>query len=188
MVPINTTTASECQEHVMRIQETSMITDLPTVETTPVYTCQEPHPWEEITTEEIIFEEPTTEAEIVTYEEPSTEYITEEPTEETIVADAEVVTGYVVPFEWGCSWYGTMDITAYCSGSICADGSAPSVGYTAACNDPYLWHKWVYIEGVGDRYICDTGGMSGNVIDIFVGSYDEAVGFGRQSKGVYVYE
>ena len=87
------------------------------------------------------------------------------------------------------TYYGTKQLTAYvATGNPCADGVYPVVGYTAASNDPNLWHKWVHIEGYGDYYIHDTGGMSTNVIDIFFGSYSEAVQFGRREAEVYVYE
>lgn len=85
------------------------------------------------------------------------------------------------------SYAGSYELTAYIeTGYPCADGVYPQVGYTAACNDPALWHKWVHIEGYGDYYIHDTGGMASNVIDIFVGSYDEAIQFGRREAEVYV--
>lgn len=84
-------------------------------------------------------------------------------------------------------YMGNYELTAYiATGNPCADGVYPQVGYTAACNDPNLWHKWVHIEGYGDYYIHDTGGMASNVIDIFVGSYDEAIQFGRQKGEVYI--
>ena len=86
-------------------------------------------------------------------------------------------------------YYSAMEVTAYvATGNPCADGVYPCVGYTVACNDPALWHRWIYIEGIGDRYVHDTGGMASNVIDLFVGSYDEAILFGRQVRGVYIYE
>lgn len=86
-------------------------------------------------------------------------------------------------------YFGTMECTAYVwTGNPCADGVYPSVNYTAACNDPALWHKWIYIEGIGDLYVHDTGAMASNVIDIFVGSHEEAIQFGRQVREVYVYE
>ena len=89
----------------------------------------------------------------------------------------------------GLSYYGTMELTAYiATGNPCADGVYPSTGYTAACNDPNLWHKTVYIEGYGTYYIHDTGAMSSSVIDLFVGSYDEAIQFGRRSANVYIVE
>ena len=82
---------------------------------------------------------------------------------------------------------GEYELTAYIeTGSPCADGVYPRVGYTAACNDKRLWHKWVHIEGHGDYYIHDTGGMANNVIDIYMGSYEEAIRFGRQTANVYV--
>ena len=99
--------------------------------------------------------------------------------EEPVVAEATTE---------GYSYYASYQLTAYCAtGNPCADGAYPSVGYTVASNDPNLWHKWIYIEGVGDRYVHDTGGMASNVIDVFVGSYDEAIQFGRWSANIYVY-
>lgn len=84
-------------------------------------------------------------------------------------------------------YMGNYELTAYiATGNPCADGVYPQVGYTAACNDPDLWHKWVHIEGYGDYYIHDTGGMASNVIDIFVSSYDEAIQFGRRQGEVYI--
>lgn len=82
---------------------------------------------------------------------------------------------------------GTYELTAYiATGNPCADGVYPQVGYTAACNDPKLWHKWVHIDGYGDYYIHDTGGMANNVIDLFVGSHDEAIQFGRRSAAISI--
>lgn len=84
-------------------------------------------------------------------------------------------------------YIGEYELTAYvATGNPCADGVYPEIGYTVACNDPTLWHKWIHIEGLGDYYVHDTGGMSSNVIDIFVESYDEAIEFGRRSANVYV--
>ena len=84
-------------------------------------------------------------------------------------------------------YVGVYELTAYiATGNPCADGSYPQSHYTAACNDPSLWHKWVHIDGYGDYYICDRGGMANNVIDIFVDSYDEAIQFGRRSAGVSI--
>lgn len=86
-------------------------------------------------------------------------------------------------------YFGDLEITAYIeTGNPCADGVYPSVGYTVASNDPALWHKWIYIDGVGDRYVHDTGAMASNVIDLFVGSYEEAIQFGRQVRSIYIYE
>lgn len=102
------------------------------------------------------------------------ETITTDPVE--IVSDADMG-----------EYIGTYDLTAYIeTGNPCADGVYPSVGYTVACNNPSLWHRWIYIDGVGERYVHDTGGMGGNVIDVYVGDYDSAVQFGRRSGDVYL--
>ena len=86
------------------------------------------------------------------------------------------------------TYLGCYTLTAYiATGSPCADGVYPQVGYTIACNDPSLWHRWVYIEGYGTYYCHDTGGMPSNsIIDVFVGSYDEAIQFGVRSANVYL--
>lgn len=86
-------------------------------------------------------------------------------------------------------YMGKYELTAYiATGNPCADGVYPEVGHTVASNDPALWHKWIEIEDYGTYYVHDTGGMATNVIDIFVGSYDEAIQFGRRSANVYVKE
>lgn len=85
------------------------------------------------------------------------------------------------------SYVGTFELTAYCAtGNPCADGVYPSTGYTAACNDSRLWHHWILIEGYGTYYVHDTGGMASNVVDIFMGSYNECIQFGRRSANVYI--
>lgn len=87
------------------------------------------------------------------------------------------------------TYAGTYELTAYtATGNRCADGSYPQTNYTAASNDPKLWHKWIYVEGVGDVYVHDTGGMPSYVIDIYMGSYSECIQFGRRSGEVYIYE
>ena len=84
---------------------------------------------------------------------------------------------------------GTYELTAYAwTGSPCADGVMPQIGYTVASNDPSLWHKWIYIEGVGDRYVHDTGGMAVSCIDIYLGDYNSCIQFGRQNALVWLYD
>lgn len=86
------------------------------------------------------------------------------------------------------TYYANYQLTAYCAtGNACADGVYPSVGYTVASNDPNLWHKWIYIDGWGTYYVHDKGAMPSNVIDIFLGSYNECIQFGRRSADIYVY-
>ena len=115
-----------------------------------------------------------------------------EPAMEHVVETTDAVELEPIPTpepEPAMIYYSAMEVTAYvATGNPCADGVYPCVGYTVACNDPALWHRWIYIEGIGDRYVHDTGGMASNVIDLFVGSYDEAILFGRQVRGVYIYE
>jgi 3D (Asp-Asp-Asp) domain-containing protein len=84
-------------------------------------------------------------------------------------------------------YVGEYELTAYiATGKPCADGKYPRAGVTVASNDANLWHKCVYIEGYGVFYVHDRGGMSNNVIDVFVDSYDEAIQFGRRKAEVYV--
>lgn len=85
------------------------------------------------------------------------------------------------------TYVGTFELTAYeYTGNCCADGEMPQVNHTVACNDPQLWHKWIYIEGYGTYYCHDTGGMSSSVIDIYMGDVDACYQFGRQVGEVYI--
>lgn len=84
---------------------------------------------------------------------------------------------------------GEYTLTAYeYTGNPCADGSTPTEWYSVACNDPTLWHKRIYIEGYGDFYVCDTGGMpSYSILDIYLGDVSACYEFGVRSANVYVY-
>ena len=85
------------------------------------------------------------------------------------------------------TFYSEMEMTAYvATGNPCADGVYPEVGWTVACNDPNLWHKTIFIVGYGTRYVHDTGGMSSNVIDLFVSTESEAYEIGRRDVEVYI--
>ena len=102
-------------------------------------------------------------------------------------APKEIETQDLTTEETSMEYAGRYELTAYIeTGNPCADGEYPQVGHTAACNDPALWHKWVHIEGYGDYYIHDTGGMASNVIDIYMGSYEEAIEFGRREADIYI--
>jgi 3D (Asp-Asp-Asp) domain-containing protein len=86
------------------------------------------------------------------------------------------------------TFLGTYTLTAYEeTGSCCADGVYPVRGYTIACNDSRLWHRWVYIEGYGTYFCHDTGGMpSPYIIDIDLGSASDCIAFGRRVANVYL--
>lgn len=71
-------------------------------------------------------------------------------------------------------YIGTYKCTGYvATGNACANGNMPTSGYTIASNSLPMGTR-VYIEGIGERVVEDTGGMSSNVIDIFVDSTSEA--------------
>lgn len=84
------------------------------------------------------------------------------------------------------SYLGVYELTAYeATGNACADGSMPVRGYTVACNSLPLGTR-IYIEGYGEFTVCDRGGMSGSVIDIYLGDYSDCIQFGRRSAAVYI--
>ena len=77
------------------------------------------------------------------------------------------------------------EITFYApTGNLTASGTVPQVGRTVACNSlPIGCHVLIN----GHEYVVeDTGGMGSNVIDIFVGSEEEAYQLGRQKAIVQI--
>lgn len=79
-------------------------------------------------------------------------------------------------------------MTAYeWTGSRCANGNYPTEGYTCASNYFPIGTK-LYIEGVGIRVVEDTGGMSNNVVDVYLGDPSACIQFGRWNTEVYVIE
>lgn len=81
---------------------------------------------------------------------------------------------------------GHYTLTAYeWTGNTCANGEYPTEGYTIACNSLPLGTR-VYIEGYGIYTVEDRGGMADNVIDIYLGDYDECIEFGVQEADVYL--
>ena len=81
---------------------------------------------------------------------------------------------------------GHYTLTAYeWTGNTCANGNYPSKGYTIACNSLPIGTR-VWIEGYGEFTVEDRGGMAYNVIDIYLGDYDECIEFGVQEADVYL--
>lgn len=70
-------------------------------------------------------------------------------------------------------YLGTYKCTGYvATGNTCANGNYPTSGYTIASNSLPMGTR-VYIEGIGERVVEDTGGMDGGTLDIFCNSVDE---------------
>lgn len=88
----------------------------------------------------------------------------------------------------GASYLGNYELTAYeWTGNPCANGNYPTEGLTIASNTLPIGTR-VYIKGIGERTVEDTGGMPGNVIDIYMGDPGTCVQFGRQNAEVYILE
>ena len=88
------------------------------------------------------------------------------------------------------SWdgIGGMLLTAYeWTGKPCANGNYPTVGYTCASNYYPLGTR-LWIEGVGERVVEDTGGMGMNVVDIYMGDEETCIQFGVQEAQITVIE
>ena len=105
----------------------------------------------------------------------------------TLEAETTETTADFTSTEHSGGYYATYEVTAYeYTGSPCADGSYPVEWWTAASNDPDLWHHTIYIDGVGQFYVHDTGGMASDVVDIYLGDYDTCIQFGRQVHDIYI--
>lgn len=92
---------------------------------------------------------------------------------------------------------GKFELTAYCACTKCcganakgitASGTKVTKGRTIAVDTNVIpMGSKVYIEGVGERVAEDRGGaIKGNRIDVYFGSHQEALNFGRR-RGIEVY-
>lgn len=85
-------------------------------------------------------------------------------------------------------YLGIYEMTAYeWTGSPCANGNYPEVGYTVACNSLPLGTT-VYIEGVGYRVVEDRGAdwHGSNWMDLYLGDVDSCYEWGVRSVEVYI--
>ena len=88
----------------------------------------------------------------------------------------------------GWSDVGGFLLTAYeWTGKTCANGNYPTVGYTCASNYYPLGTR-LWIEGIGERVVEDTGGMGMNVVDIYMGDEETCIQFGVQEAQITVIE
>ena len=83
---------------------------------------------------------------------------------------------------------GTWRITAYAeTGSPCANGNYPTVGYTIACNSLDFGTK-VFIQGLGTRTIEDRGPdwLGSEWCDLYLGDTADCIAWGDQYRDVYL--
>lgn len=105
---------------------------------------------------------------------------------EALISD-NMIEVEIVPFNQPQYTYlGTYELTAYAwTGNRCANGNYPTLNYTIASNSIPMGSR-VYIEGYGEFVVEDTGGMSSNVIDVYMGDYSTCIQFGRRTADVYI--
>lgn len=86
------------------------------------------------------------------------------------------------------AFHGHFVLTAYeWTGSPCANGAFPTVGYTVACNSLPLGTR-VYVDGIGERVVEDRGATwhSSNWMDIYLGDVAACDQFGVREADVYI--
>ena len=88
-----------------------------------------------------------------------------------------------------------MTATAYCISGTTASGMKTRYGVVAVDPRVIPLGSRLYIEGANGTWIygtavaADTGGaVKGNIIDLYVESYSEAINFGRRKAKVYILE
>ena len=88
-----------------------------------------------------------------------------------------------------------MTATAYCSGTTTATGMKVRYGVVAVDPRVIPLGSRLYIESANGNWIygtaiaADTGGaVKGNIIDLYVESYNDAIQFGRRQAKVYILE
>lgn len=85
-----------------------------------------------------------------------------------------------------------MESTAYTGGTLTATGTSPvrnENGLSTIAVDPSVipLGSLLYIDGYGYAIAEDTGGsIKGNIIDLYLNSYDECINWGRQNVSVYL--
>lgn len=94
----------------------------------------------------------------------------------------------IVKEENSRKYMGEFTLVAYYQGNITSTGTRPQVNHTIAVDPTVIpYGSKVYIEGYG-TYIAEDcgGGIKGNMIDIYMGSYNECIQFGRRKAKVYI--
>lgn len=163
-------------------KQTSSLTPTPTPMPTPTPTpTPEPTPEPSNSFEEVS----EVEVEYVYEEEDETpnsqeEVVSEDSTTETIY-DGEML------------YLGEFDAVAYYGGSCTATGTTPTPGRTIAVDPnviPYGTTVYIESESICGYYVAEDcgGGIHGYIIDIYMGSYDECVQWGRRSVSIYITE
>lgn len=123
--------------------------------------------------------------------EVSTNDITVKNTNNSSTTDSNATTnneninpGYISNF--------TMESTAYTGDTITATGTVPvrdSEGISTIAVDPSIipLGSLLYVDGYGYAIAADTGGaIQGNIIDLYLNSYEECMNWGRQNVSVYL--
>lgn len=96
------------------------------------------------------------------------------------------------------TYLGEFTLTAYCScakccgtaNQPCANSQYPIEGVTiAADTSKYPFGTKLYIDGVGERVVMDTGSaIKGNKIDVYIADHQRANQFGRKTNvKVWIY-
>lgn len=94
----------------------------------------------------------------------------------------------IVKEENSRKYMGEFTLVAYYQGNITSTGTRPQVNHTIAVDPKVIpYGSKIYIEGYG-TYIAEDcgGGIKGNMIDIYMGSYNECIQFGRRKAKVYI--
>lgn len=91
--------------------------------------------------------------------------------------------------EFTLTWYCGCSVCNGKAGKPCANGQMPKEGVTIAADTSKIpMNTKVYIEGIGDRVVMDTGSaIKSNKIDVFINDHQKALQLGRR-KGVKVWK
>lgn len=104
---------------------------------------------------------------------------------------AEAVPKMVYAGEYTIVAYCTEQYPHICGGNPTTKSGEPVTSGVTVAADPDVLSLGtrIYIEGIGERVVQDTGGaIRGRKIDLAVESHVEAVEFGRRTAEVYILE
>ena len=115
------------------------------------------------------------------YEQDTAENVAEDPEEAPVPEWFEVVATAYCPNSCCCAGWSAVAYKAT------ASGWGAKENWTIAADEAYTFGTILFLEGLGERMVMDRGSaITGNRIDVYFETHEEACAFGMQTLRAYV--